>query len=191
MCSGGYDYSHPSRRPSIFLVLLRPPRHSDRYQTGHSAKLPDFSAKCQKIPQTVNSQSAESAYFCQIQFRCKRWHDQACPCASSSEFHGLPCYCLVIDTDILSILNKFKRGIFNLRPCTCCILGPAAFKIAALRFNNSSCVSLVYFFVITHLPRCPLVLHTMSSKRLFMSRKGCLGLRAIRCPSAPDKINQV
>jgi hypothetical protein len=113
----------------------------DVTKSDFPAKVPDFCAKRQKFPLTIKY--AESAYFCRIQIRYRRWHGQTSPCASSSEFHDLPCDCLVTDKDIPTILYLF-RGVFSV----CChaqanILGPAAFKIAAIGFNNSSCVSLV------------------------------------------------
>jgi hypothetical protein len=80
------------------------------------AKLPDFLAKHRSFLQTLKY--AESAYFGWIQFRCRSWRYQAHPCASSSEFHCLPCDCLVTDTVIAKNMVPIQEALFSRRPCT-------------------------------------------------------------------------
>ncbi len=76
----------------------------------------DFALIRRIVAQTVIY--AESAYFGLMYCRCRRWHDQASPCMSSSEFHCLPGDCLVIDTNIPIILYRIKRLLFSLQPLT-------------------------------------------------------------------------
>ena len=72
-------------------------------------KLPDFSA---------NRKVHFSARLYRIQFRCRKCHDQACPCASSGKLHASPCDCSVTETDIPTIRYQFKRRLFSRRQCT-------------------------------------------------------------------------
>ena len=109
------------------------------------AKIPEFTAKHRIFSHTVKN--TESAYLGRIQFRCKMRHAQVRPscCASSSEFHGLPCDCIVTDTDVPTIRHRFKRGLFSRWPCTspnpwACIQDCSS---NAIGFNNSSCALLV------------------------------------------------